>query len=198
MEEKSLHDAGNVAATEPVAGASTATQGRRRWVAGAGAAVLLSLKAGGALAGGVCASPSGFKSINANPKTSSKPGNFDGTCNSHGYYKSQPTRMGAFRTAKLSDYGLIAPTSPDFNSNSTLETVVSLTGNAGSYSADARNLVTVLLDYLLGQQQLLGLQEVKDMWTICFGSASMLATSSRFYTWTKLEVEAYLVVYVGP
>jgi len=165
---------------------------RRRWVAGVGA-VLLSVKTGSALAGGVCASPSGFKSIDANPKTSHRPQNFDGSCHSHGWYNGHPEKMGQYRRPlnTLQFHGLLPAPSGMSNTTTLLQVVTS----GGSY-ADARDLVTVFLDFKLGYQTILNVTDVKDMWVICYGSGSVL-TTSRFYGWNATDVRNYLDVYVG-
>lgn len=174
------------------------TRSRRRWMVGAGlSAVLLSVKTGSALAQGTCASPSGFRSIEANPRTSHRPQSFDGACHSHGFYNGQnQDQMQQFKRPfnTLGYHGFSA--GAGFTTTTTLRQIITANGGGGDVAL-ARDLITVFLDIKLGYQDVLTITDVKDMWARCFGGL-VLSANSRFADWVpSTDIRGYLDVYVG-
>jgi hypothetical protein len=184
---------------EPDVVENSSTRSRRRWVAGAGlGAVLLSVKTGSALAQGTCASPSGFKSIEANPRTSHRPQSFDGACHSQGFYNGQnQDQMQQYKRPfhTLAFHGFSA--GGGFTTATTLRQVITAGGGgSGGEVALAKDLITVFLDIKLGYQNVLTETDVKDMWARCFGGLT-LSANSRFADWLPTDIRDYLDVYVG-
>lgn len=185
-------DGAETPASEKAEPSMASARSRRRWISGAGVgAVLLSIKSGSALAQGVCASPSGFKSIEANPRTSHRPQSFDGNCHSHGWYRGNPKKLGTYRYAKLEAYNLNPPAGSGLTKDSNFEAVIKLNGDF----ANARDLITVLVDFLLTHQDVVNKTDVQFMWARFYGGYSPLG--SKFEGWSNGDIRAYLDVYVG-
>ena len=176
---------------------------RKLLLSGGAGSVLLSVKSGSALAGGVCVSPSAYSSIKISTHASRTPGAFP-NCSSHGIYGapglSDTTRAGRWNpvdplTATLSAPGTMPSPfstipSPFSGTTKLLEVL-----QAGGSTANSRDLVTLYLDVRTGRSgAFITLDDVADMWAICFGGT---VTQPLYTTWTIADVRGFLDITVG-
>lgn len=171
----------------------TSVPTRRRFLGAGGAVtVLASLKSGSALAEGVCASPSSFSSIRANPATSRRPNEPLATCHSHGYWKNKPWPIP--KTTTVADVGFFPSTvsSIGISGSTKLVDIINVGGDGGE-RAFAADLVSAYLDARSGAPIAVG--DVLAMWSVVFGVGSFTPGGSS--PWTKSDVRGYLDVLIG-
>lgn len=170
----------------------TATQRRRLIGAGGAVTVLASLKSASALAEGVCASPSAFSSIRANPASSHRPSQAVEVCHSHGYWKNRDwpisrdtTVNGAgFLPDTVSSLGVIGTTK--------LFDIINASGG-GVDRAFATDLISAYLDARAGAP--LPVSDILAMWSVVFGAGYFAPSGGS--PWTPSDVRNYLDVLIG-
>lgn len=184
--------------------------GRRRAVLGGGAAVLLSVKTGSALAGGTIVSPSAFVSLAIIGNTSAKPLTNFPAGSSQGYYSNAPSptaqqcdrpQQPGWNTAncdqelastKLKHIGFLnSPQGPDTNISQALDQ------SRANSQANERDLITAYLDFYFGRTRDVRIEfnDILSLWNIVYNPGGFI--DGRYAGWDACTVRAYLDVWVG-
>lgn len=169
------------------------TPPRRRFLGAGGAVtVLASMKSASALAEGVCASPSSFSSIRANPATSRRPVQPLEICHSHGYWKTHNWPISKETTVSEAGFFPDVISSLAITGSTKLVVIINASGG-GDDRAFAADLVSAYLDVRAGAP--IPLNDVLAMWSVVFGSGFYAPTGG--VSWTRSDVRNYLNVLIG-